>query len=513
MKFRKTTIPPKGRNKYGNYTSASNVTRAVVRTINYGDNTTYDDSDKKVDTEVEKEDNFVLFLSKTSGTFDGSEVVTDSVQVIGYKNMVLADTYVGDISGEGQTIQGVPQGMTVKVKKNGTPETTIEFTVTPEVTSIAGTIKIPCAVYRQSEPNFPLGNDSTAWTSLSGLCNTMWLEYAYSVTFAVEGSQGRQGASVRGPVLYDEQTTVRRWCSGEPSEDYPEDEKFIDVIIKDEKKYVCINSYTGSADDDWSTVSSNWKQADNEYDFIAAGLVLAKNASIDFTTSNALYLRDANGNVTAGAEGGQGISFWAGSDSPSDGEFKVSYDGTMEANKGKFGLLEIGKDNSGRSMLSGKHNFGGEDWTMTMQPYKLNMKGPNGSVQITPDPYSDAVDADGFITVNTNNPNRRAISTDGSIEAGNFTKRFNYHYMFAPFVPVQDMEITFITDTNYFTSDGDKWYWKGMETGQSSFNYPYVKLIGGEWNYVTSLSATDGIPSGIFGTSHTKQNNRIYLVI
>lgn len=151
-----------------------------------------------------------------------------------------------------------------------------------------------------------------------------------------ESVQGRQGAAVRGPYdWYSGQTTTqRRYCNGEgPLES---DKDFIDIMLKDGVYYRCTTSYYGSSNDDWDDVKGNWTASDAPYNFVATQLLLAQNAKIFFLTGNELYLMDANGNITGGAAAGSGITFWAGSSIPSEGNFRVDYQGNIFANSGIF---------------------------------------------------------------------------------------------------------------------------------------------------------------------------------
>ena len=153
------------------------------------------------------------------------------------------------------------------------------------------------------------------------------------------GSQGRAGAAIRGPYdWYSGQTsTQRRYCNGEgPLES---DKDFIDILYKDGNYYRCTTSYYGSSSDSWASVSSNWTQSNVNYDFVATQLLLAQNAKINFLTGNELYLMyEDNGNyiITGGAAGGTGVTFWAGSDTPGEGNFRVDYQGNMYAKSGIF---------------------------------------------------------------------------------------------------------------------------------------------------------------------------------
>jgi len=147
--------------------------------------------------------------------------------------------------------------------------------------------------------------------------------------------QGRAGAAIRGPYdYYEYSASTRCWCAGASSSTCTDCDKWIDVIYKDGTYYYCSTTYYGKLSP-WSNVSSYWT-AGESFDFIATKLLLAQNASIDFLTGNELYLRDANGNITAGAAGGNGINFWAGADSPSNAPFQVDVSGNVYANKGVF---------------------------------------------------------------------------------------------------------------------------------------------------------------------------------
>ena len=150
------------------------------------------------------------------------------------------------------------------------------------------------------------------------------------------GGQGRAGAAIRGPVNWYTamEDSGRRWSNGDGPT--TADTKWIDVIYKDNVYYYCNTSYT-EAGQSWSAVASNWTSADTEYDFIATNLLLANGAKIKFLTNNEIYLMNSAGTeVTAGAAGGNGISFWAGSDDPGSAPFQVHYDGSIKAMSGTF---------------------------------------------------------------------------------------------------------------------------------------------------------------------------------
>lgn len=175
------------------------------------------------------------------------------------------------------------------------------------------------------------------------------------VTFTIEpnqagqdGQNGRNGAAILGPTEFGSNgTSGRRWHSGNdnvlPGDTATEEDmQFLDIIVRVENSnpvyYFCNTSYTdtGAA---WSSVSSRWTRSNVQYDFVAAKVLLAKNAKIEFLTGNEIYLMDPSGDVTGGARAasnGDDVVFWAGSDQPRNGNFQVTYDGDLIARSGTF---------------------------------------------------------------------------------------------------------------------------------------------------------------------------------
>ena len=152
-----------------------------------------------------------------------------------------------------------------------------------------------------------------------------------------DGAQGRQGAAIRGPIDWKSVTSSRRWCNGVlTNASYPEDAEFIDVVVFNGTYYKCKISYNGAGSETSSPSTSYWTQVDSSYAFVATNLLLANNAKIKFASSNEIYLMDNSGNVTAGAAGGNGVSFWAGANEPTNAKFKVDYDGNLYAKTGTF---------------------------------------------------------------------------------------------------------------------------------------------------------------------------------
>lgn len=340
-----------------------------------------------------------------------------------------------------------------------------------------------------------------------------------------DGAQGRQGPAVRGPVDWKDQTSTRRWCNGTlTNASYPEDGQFIDIVVYNGTYYQCKTSYNGKGSTTTAPSTTYWTAVDTQYKFVATNLLLAESAKINFTSSNELYLMDSDGNVTAGAAGGDSVNFWAGANEPENGAFKVYNNGTMEATKGKFGIVEIGKDEWDDGALYGTHiqNDGTKN-DLSFQPHYFEMEATDPddgtileSVRIAPYADPDCYDMDGIISVETYSDKRIGVFTSGLMYAEGYTKRLNTHEAFTPFSPLNNLEITFITDTNYFTKSNGYWLWKGMPLSKqyNSSTYGYViKSSSGEWCFATSSTATSGIGTGIYTSSHIKQNNRLYIVI
>lgn len=153
----------------------------------------------------------------------------------------------------------------------------------------------------------------------------------------LDGTSGeaRQGAAIRGPYnYYTLSASTRCWCAGESSSTCSDCDKWIDVIYKDNKYYYCNTTYYGKLTP-WNNVKSAWTEGDS-FDFVATQVLLASAASINFLSNNELYLRDQNGNITGGAKGGSGTTFWAGAEEPFDAPFRVDVSGNVYAQFGEF---------------------------------------------------------------------------------------------------------------------------------------------------------------------------------
>ena len=185
--------------------------------------------------------------------------------------------------------------------------------------------------------SFRLKSDNTAQGKIA------YASVILSANEGGQGPQGRQGAVVLGPTDWNSNNTGRRWHSGngnvlQGDTPQPNDYLYVDLIVRtvngQQTYYFCNTSYTEGNDDTWAQVSSRWTQADAQYEFVATKLLLANNAKINFMTGNEIYLTDSGGTVTGGARAASSnndIVFWAGSDQPGNGNFKVDYNGNIYA--------------------------------------------------------------------------------------------------------------------------------------------------------------------------------------
>lgn len=308
----------------------------------------------------------------------------------------------------------------------------------------------------------------------------------------VQGLQGVKGAAVRGPVDFSMVTSNRRFCNGQPNDSYPEDALWIDVVIYNDKTYYCTTSFNYTTSTSWSSCSSNFTES-TDFNFVATNLLLANNAKINFASNNELYLLDDDGNVTAGASGGDGISFWAGSHAPATANFAVTYDGEMTAKKGTFGNLHIGETKWGETVIMGNHtNDYGTECTIDLTPEIIQMHAVEGnrysSIKIAPNADRDKYDVDGTITIEEHSDSITSISTNGIIQASNF-KTDNGFALTNSFA---NLQIVFMTSTqSLFTKVSNKWYFNGLNTGISSTTYPNIRYYNGWWQVYGSSTSSN----------------------
>lgn len=378
------------------------------------------------------------------------------------------------------------------------------------------------------------------------------------VKYGNDGLQGKAGASIRGPIDWGTVTTSRRFCNGVYDESLtsslPGDALYIDIVKWQNKTYRCITSFDFEEGDAWTDWQDHFEES-TDYDFVATNLLLAENAKINFATNNELYLTDSQGNVTAGAAGGNGINFWAGAPEPNANIAAWSVDnaGNMIAKKGTFGNLSISEDEFGNGVIVGEfEQKTSEGWeedvisNIKLQPFYLGMtsRDTNDStgasetyvkISSCKPSRSEAGDMNAFIEVNTNTSGTsRSFFTDGRIDVGNITLS-NYNSpssLKSPSItrsfknPVDDnsfnitetalfsplnLRIIAITDSSsMFTKVNGQWHFCGINLDLSSTMYPNIRKdqAEGYWEvYNGSLIKNTGVAS----STTPKQNNCIYI--
>lgn len=184
------------------------------------------------------------------------------------------------------------------------------------------------------------------------------------------GKNGRNGAAVIGPTDFGSNGIAgRRWHSGNDNVDAgdtptEQDKMFLDIIVRYENGvktyYYCNTSYT-DPNETWEQVKSHWTQSQEQYDFVAANLILSENAKLRFVTGQELYLMNSGGTVTGGARAassGNDVVLWAGSDQPGNGNFQVTYNGDLIAKSGKFsGYIQMPYTHIGQLNQDTSNNY------------------------------------------------------------------------------------------------------------------------------------------------------------
>lgn len=197
MDFKRITIPPKGRNKYGHYQSIGNISKQLITYTNNGNGTatgSTSNNKEKNDDDTTPKKNYSLRLSRNTFTYEwdnivANEVETDEIQVIGYGDLEDVPTFVGNfdvipidttifenmteaeadayikqkLKEHNYGIQGLVEGMSVDVINNGTTGTTVRFTVNTDITEKSGSVIIPCHIYTGPDDEKPQPGDMSDW--------------------------------------------------------------------------------------------------------------------------------------------------------------------------------------------------------------------------------------------------------------------------------------------------------------------------------------------------------------
>lgn len=317
-----------------------------------------------------------------------------------------------------------------------------------------------------------------------------------------ESIQGRAGAAIRGPYEWTGAMS-RRFSSGEGPEE--EDFLFKDIIFRmvngSKVYYYCNTSYSQTGNTTWSAVSSAWTQSSENYDFIAANLILAENAKINFMSGNEIYVL-TSGNTPVVCGGLRGVSgntdvvIWAGADAPGNAPFRVTYDGRMVATQGTFGPYTIGTDSAGTNSLtgiiSGQTGVTKEIYQTYLNPEHIYFKGETSgsssdyieTVSIMPNRNTDKHPGDGTIDIQVSNKSynsscgsmmgneyveENAFSTNANVKAHRYLGPTRSPAIFshggqAVMSPLLGIEITFMTsDDSNFDRYGT-WRINGVDT-------------------------------------------------
>lgn len=363
-------------------------------------------------------------------------------------------------------------------------------------------------------------------------------------TNGTNGEKGTKGASIRGPIDYRNITKDRRFCNGVLTDtNYPEDEYYIDIVVFDGIYYQCKQSYNWDGRDvdywDVGIQETYWTRVDEQYEFVAANLLLAENGKINFASSNELYLLDDRDNVTAGAAGGTGVNFWAGASAPTNAPFTVDNNGKMIAKKGTFGNLSITTDEFGDAELYGEHIQADETTknTISIQPHLIKMDARDKDISekqssystITIAPYfdSDIYDYNAPLQVDTYGRGGNAIWTDGDVTASNIDVYGEYTRTYtnpeddaqytmnewASMSPIPNLRIVPLCTTNaLFTRYNNIWHFNNVSLGISSLLYPTIVQHPADYSWgFKSSSGTSSKWTGIASAQTPKQNNVLYI--
>lgn len=204
MDFRRITIPPKGRNKYGNYQSIGNISKQLISYTNNGNGTaTGTTNGDGYQEEQTPQKNYSLRLSRNTNTFEwddivANEVATDYIEVLGFGDFENVPTFVANFDAididttifEGMSdeeidayisnylkdlnyfIDGVEEGMSVEVLNNGTSATTLAISINEDIKTKSGSLFIPCNIYIGPDNEKPADGDMSDWYNVAYEINT-----------------------------------------------------------------------------------------------------------------------------------------------------------------------------------------------------------------------------------------------------------------------------------------------------------------------------------------------------
>lgn len=230
----------------------------------------------------------------SSYIYDTDLPATITMNVLGQVNNQSVPTYV-----QTENITGGSQLMTITVTDNGTDHAVLSVAL-PANFSATGKLTIPVLVNCSTGADIiQVGTDQTmeqAFESRTKTTKAMECYWEYSVLH-----QGADGTVTRGPILW-KSSIARRFSNGQGPE--AQDSMYMDLIMRtgDRNVYKCITSYTQTAGQTWSEVSSNW-QVDNNFAVTATGLILEENGRITLNPDNEIIAYNSGGSHTVTING------------------------------------------------------------------------------------------------------------------------------------------------------------------------------------------------------------------
>lgn len=176
------------------------------------------------------------------------------------------------------------------------------------------------------------------WMAQSKRVNGKWTDWLITRIKGEKGVDGATGSTIRGPRNWSDISVNTKIYSGKDASGNVE--QWIDIVRdNDGSLYRC--KITHNKRSDISLGNTTYFEKSNDFNFVATKLLLANNASIDFLSGNSIVLKNASGEITAGVQGGEDKSFWAGGSDASVAAFNVSYEGAIKATRGAIGNFII----------------------------------------------------------------------------------------------------------------------------------------------------------------------------
>ena len=280
MQIRRTTIPYKGRSRWG--AEGTKKTRRSTSVYTSGGGGAGGGNGINI-TPTGTATCYVDV--STSYIYDDALPATISMNVIGEVDNQRRPTYV-----QTQNITGGYPSMTITVTDNGTDHAVLRVTL-PSGFNQSGMLTIPVMVNAATGQDAitPIGTQTMeeAFTARSKTTRVIDCYWEYSVLH-----MGSDGTVTRGPVMWSS-SLARRFSNGVGPE--AQDRVYMDLIKRagDRNTYKCITSYTQTAGQTWDQVSANW-QVDNSFDVIAGGLIMGTDATIELKEDNQIVVYNSN---------------------------------------------------------------------------------------------------------------------------------------------------------------------------------------------------------------------------